>query len=51
MQTGKVKVLREAYATGKIKKGELDRQEGLLQKMTVSAFCLWEVQLNVRQWP
>lgn len=36
VQQGKVEYLREEYATGKIRIGDLQRQEGLLQKMTVS---------------
>ena len=35
LQQGKVEYLRQEYETGKIKKGDLNRQEGLLQKMTV----------------
>lgn len=36
MQTDKVEVLKEGYKAGRVRKEVLDRQEGLLGKMTVS---------------
>ena len=35
LQRGKVEALKADFATGKVKKGELDRQKSLLEKMTV----------------
>lgn len=49
MQTGKVEVLREDVAKGRVAKEVLDRQQGLLSKMTVHSLlslplCLFRLE-------